>query len=60
MREISLILNILGTIIFFVVPVKLSLIGDTKTNWDNEFPNWRWWLLVGAILLAFSVTLTHH
>ena len=47
MREISLILSVAGTLVLFVVPVRLSIADSTKADWDNVFPNWRKWLVIG-------------
>jgi hypothetical protein len=57
MREISLLLSVAGTLILFVVPVKLSIADSTKTDWDKVFPNWRKWLVIGMVLLILSVSL---
>ena len=57
MREISLLLSVGGTLILFVVPVKLSIADSTKTDWDKVFPNWRKWLVIGMVLLILSVSL---
>jgi hypothetical protein len=56
MREISLILSVLGTLVLFFVPVRLS-IAESKTDWDKIFPNWRKWLAIGTLLIAFGVPL---
>jgi hypothetical protein len=57
MTEISLILSIAGTLILFVVPVRLSIADNTKTDWDNVFPNWRKWLVIGMLLITLGVSL---
>jgi hypothetical protein len=57
MTEISLILSIAGTLILFVVPVRLSIADNTKTDWDNVFPNWRKWLMIGILLITLGVSL---
>jgi len=56
MREISLILSIFGTLVLFVVPVRLS-IAESTTDWNEVFPGWRTWLAVGTLLSAFGVPL---
>ena len=56
MREISLILSILGTLVLFFVPVRLS-IAESMTDWDEVFPGWRKWLAIGTLLIAFGVPL---
>jgi hypothetical protein len=55
MREISLILSVAGTLILFVVPVRLSIADNTKTDWDNVFPNWLKWLVIGMLLTTVGV-----
>ena len=57
MTEISLILSIAGTLILFVVPVRLSIADNTKTDWDTVFPNWRKWLVIGMLVNTLSVSL---
>jgi hypothetical protein len=57
MRAISLILSVAGTLVLFVVPVKLSIADSNKTDWDNVFPNWRKWLVIGILLIALGVSL---
>ena len=57
MREISLILSVAGTLVLFVVPVRLSIGDSTKTDWDTVFPNWRRWLVIGMVQLTLSVSL---
>jgi hypothetical protein len=57
MREISLILTVVGTLILFVVPVRLSIADSTKTDWDKVFPNWRRWLIIGIVLIVLAVSL---
>ena len=56
MREISLILSILGTLILFSVPVRLS-IAESMTDWNEVFPGWRKWLAIGTLLSALGVPL---
>jgi hypothetical protein len=56
MREISLILSVAGTFILFVVPVRLSIADNTKADWDNVFPNWRKWLMIGMLLTTLGVS----
>jgi len=60
MREISLILSVLGALVLFLVPVRLS-IAESKTDWDKVFPNWRKWLAIGTLLstLGVPVLLSH-
>jgi len=57
MRAISLILSVAGTLVLFVVPVKLSIADSNKTDWDNVFPNWRKWLVIGILLITLGVSL---
>jgi hypothetical protein len=57
MREISLILSVVRTLVLFVVPVRLSIADSTKTDWDNVFPNWRRWLVIGTLLTSVGVSL---
>jgi hypothetical protein len=38
MSEISLILSVLGALVLFFVPVRLS-IAESKNDWDRVFPN---------------------
>jgi hypothetical protein len=57
MTEISLILSIAGTLILFVVPVRLSIADNTKTDWDNVFPNWRRWLVIGMLVSTLGLPL---
>ena len=54
MREFSLILSVAGTLVLFVVPVRLSIADNTKTDWDKVFPNWRKWLLIGVLLITLG------
>ena len=54
MSEISLILSVLGALVLFLVPVTLSIV-ESKTDWDKVFPNWRMWLAIGTLLIAFGV-----
>jgi hypothetical protein len=56
MAEISLILSVAGTLILFVVPVRLSIADNTKTDWDNVFPNWRKWLVIGMLLSILGIS----
>jgi len=56
MSEISLILSVLGALVLFLVPVRLS-IAESKTDWNEVFPNWRKWLAIGIVLLALGVSL---
>ena len=56
MREIYLILSVLGTLVLFLVPVRLS-IADSMTDWDKVFPNWRRWLVVGTLLSTLGLPL---
>ena len=56
MREISLILTILGTLVLFLVPVRLS-IAERITDWNEVFPSWRKWLAIGTLLIALGVPL---
>jgi hypothetical protein len=56
MREISLILSILGTLVLFFVPVRLS-IADSLNDWDEVFPNWRQWLAIGTLLSTLGLPL---
>jgi hypothetical protein len=56
MREISLILSVLGVLVLFFVPVRLS-IAESKTDWDRVFPNWRKWLAIGTLLSILGVPL---
>ena len=60
MREISLILSILGTLILYSVPVRLS-IAESMTDWNEVFPGWRKWLAIGTLLsiLGLSLLLSH-
>jgi len=65
MRAISLILSVAGTLVLFVVPVKLSIADSTKTDWDKVFPNWRRWLVIGTLckyarFTAVVITLAVH
>ena len=57
MAEIFLILSVAGTLILFVVPVRLSIADNTKTDWDNVFPNWRKWLVIGTLLSMVGLPL---
>jgi hypothetical protein len=57
MREISLILSVAGTLVLVVVPVRLSIADSTKADWDNVFPNWRKWLVIGMLLITLGVSL---
>jgi hypothetical protein len=57
MREISLILSVLGTLVLFFVPVRLSIADSTKTDWDKVFPSWRQWLAVGTLLSTLGLPL---
>jgi hypothetical protein len=57
MRAISLILSVAGTLMLFVVPVKLSIADSTKADWDTVFPNWRKWLVIGMLVNTLSVSL---
>jgi hypothetical protein len=58
MREISLILSVLGTLVLFFVPVRLSIADSTKTDWDDKvFPSWRKWLAVGTLLSTLGLPL---
>jgi hypothetical protein len=56
MGEISLILSVAGTLILFVVPVRLSIADNTKNDWDNAFPNWRTWLVIGMLLSILGIS----
>jgi len=56
MREISLILTILGTLVLFLVPVRLS-IAESTTDWNEVFPGWRKWQAIGTLLIALGVPL---
>jgi len=56
MKEISLILSILGALILFLVPVRLS-IAESKTDWNEVFPGWRKWLAIGTLLSVLGVPL---
>lgn len=56
MKEIYLILSVLGALVLFFVPVRLS-IAENKTDWDKVFPNWRRWLAIGTLLSALGVPL---
>jgi len=60
MREISLILSVLGALVLFLVPVRLS-IAESKTDWNKVFPSWRKWLAIGTLLsiLGLPVLLSH-
>jgi len=55
MREISLILSVFGTLILFLVPVRLSIADSTKPDWDKVFPNWRKWLVIGTLLSTVGI-----
>ena len=57
MREISLILSVLGTLVLFFVPVRLSIADSTKTDWDKVFPSWGKWLAVGTLLSTLGLPL---
>jgi hypothetical protein len=57
MREISLILSIFGTLVLFFVPVRLSIADSTKADWDEVFPNWRQWLVIGTLLSTLGLPL---
>jgi hypothetical protein len=57
MRAISLILSVAGTLVLFVVPVRLSIADSTKADWDNVFPNWRQWLVIGVLLITLGISL---
>ena len=57
MREISLIVSVLGTLVLFFVPVRLSIADSTKTDWDKVFPSWRKWLAVGTLLSTLGLPL---
>ena len=59
MREISLILSVLGALVLFFVPVRLS-IAESTNDWDKVFPNWRKWLAIGTLLIVFGVPLLLH
>ena len=60
MREISLILSILGTLVLFFVPVRLSIV-ESKTDWNEVFPSWWKWIAIGTLLsiLGVPLLLTH-
>jgi hypothetical protein len=55
MKEISLILSVLGTLVLFCVPVRLSIADGTKRDWDRVFPSWRKWLAIGTLLSTLGV-----
>jgi hypothetical protein len=57
MKEISLIVSVAGTLILFVVPIKLSLSDTIRTDWDYVFPSWRKWLAVGLIFISLGFSL---
>jgi hypothetical protein len=57
MREIFLILSVAGTLVLIVVPVRLSIADNSKADWDNVFPNWRKWLVIGMLLITLGVSL---
>jgi hypothetical protein len=57
MRAIYLILSVLGTLVLFFVPAKLSIADSTKTDWDKVFPNWRRWLVIGTLLSTLGLPL---
>jgi hypothetical protein len=57
MRGIYLMLSVLGTLVLFFVPVKLSIADSTKTDWDKIFPNWRKWLVIGIVLSTLGLPL---
>ncbi len=57
MREISLILSVVGTLVLFIVPARLSIADSTKTDWDKVFPNWRKWLAIGTFLSTLGLPL---
>jgi len=54
MNEISLILSVLGTLVLFCVPVRLS-IAESTTDWNKVFPGWRKWLAIGTLLSTLGV-----
>ena len=54
MKEISLILSVLGTLVLFCVPVRLS-IAESMTEWNKAFPGWREWLAIGIVLSSLGV-----
>src|SRR5262249_57740835 len=56
MREIALILSVLGTLVLFFVPVRLS-IAESMTDWNEVFPSWRKWLAIGTLLSTLGVPL---
>jgi len=60
MRAISLILSVLGTLVLFLVPVRLS-IAESMTDWNEVFPGWRKWLAIGTLLsiLGLLLLLSH-
>jgi hypothetical protein len=39
------------------VPVRLSIADSTKADWDNVFPHWRKWLVIGMLLITLGVLL---
>jgi hypothetical protein len=57
MAEISLILSVAGTLVLFVVPVRLSIADSTKADWDKVFPNWRRWLVIGTLVSTLGLPL---
>jgi hypothetical protein len=58
-REISLVVNIAGTLILLGIPIKLSLPDTIKGDWENTFSQgWRTWLVIGVLLISFGVSLS--
>ena len=58
MREISLVVNIAGTLILLGIPIRLSLPDTVKGDWEHLFPGWRTWLVIGVLLISFGVSLS--
>ena len=55
MKVISFIASIAGILVLVAVPIKLSLTGTTKADWDHVFPSWRKWLVIGVFLAAVGI-----
>ncbi len=58
LREISLVVSVAGTLILVGVPLRLSLPGTSKADWDHLFPSWRTWLVIGVLLISLGISLS--
>lgn len=55
----GLFLTIGGAISLLVIPLKLTLSGTTRADWDQVFPGWRLWLTGGLLVVIGGAVLQY-